>query len=544
MECRAALKVRWSEEEVTMLVEEWAGVCSTPGSNTLNGERLSKAIFDRYNGRCIRTGQLRRSPAAVDTQRNRMTRFARFVSDFDCTEHAHGRRPWFELTNDEQQGIEIPLECRRQLTTFTPAAFNIFKDSILPTESTHSGGLKRKRIFTMNDGHRVGDKPRGKVHVERRPCWTSQEEVLLAKRWGHFMEREKMTLAEFMETNYSSRPCRRLESPGRSSFMAWKKLRALIRSWEFITAFNAQHRPGWFELDDNEQDLRLMWGELPDNFEAMEQEVFDAMEKVSLKYGGLVMKEEPKPVAGSVVPLSPLATPAPVPIALEQLMPLALLCPANVGIGTNAPATSDTSLDRLLLEDDDDPESEAEVQQPVLAVVPAVNDVTLLPNACLLLNGKVHGPTETEGDNCEDASKQQPVGLEPVELSTSTSANQTLMSALAAHKKEVEQGIRQFQALQEEEAKRTQDCIRAIQLDGRASANSGGLVKHMELVVGQQNSRLMSALHNAEEICSQNGAEARSLIQELLGSGLDSRRSESSGLDVVVRVATPSRVMI
>ncbi|KAE9132490.1 hypothetical protein PF010_g3155 [Phytophthora fragariae] len=518
MECKVALKVRWTATEVTMLVEEWAALCTTPGSKTLTGERLSKAIFDRYNGRCIRTGQLRRSPAAVDTQRNRMVHFVRFVYDFDCRERAQGRRPWSELSSEEQLKVDIPLEWKRQVTTFTPEAFTVFKNVILPTEGQVGRVLKHKRRFTKSD------KPRAQVRIERQPRWSSQDEVLLATQWGLFLRRESLTLAEFMEIDYSSRSCRRLVCPGRSSIASWRKLCALVVSWQFISAFNAQHQPGWFELDDDEQDSQIMWDEIPDNFEALEQEVFAAMEQaaLNLKYDGLA-KYEPKLTPEAVVPLSPKAISAPLRDGLvpSNLVSLALLCPTNIGTGTNVPATSDNALDRLLLEDDDS-ESEDEMQQ-ALTALPTINDA-----ACLVLSAKA------------DESEQQPVDLEPAKVEICANANQTIVSALEKLNKEAQQGLRRLQTVLEQEAERTQNCIRALQLDRRAP----GLVKHMELVVSQQNNRFMSALRNAEELCSQNGAEARSLMHELLGAGLERPRNGSTDLDGVVSVTAPSDALL
>ncbi|KAL4128444.1 hypothetical protein PRIC2_007431 [Phytophthora ramorum] len=144
-EAKSALKVRWTTKEVAMLVEVWADICYAPGAKRLKGEQLNKAIFDQYNARCARTRQLRRSPTAVNTQRTRMTHFARFVSDFDRAQLSQGRRTWFQLSSEEQLDMDIPNEWRRQITIFSPELLNTFKRCILPVEDAQPGGNKRDK---------------------------------------------------------------------------------------------------------------------------------------------------------------------------------------------------------------------------------------------------------------------------------------------------------------------------------------------------------------------------------------------------------------
>lgn len=269
--------------------------------------------------------------------------------------------------------------------------------------------------------------------------------------------------------------------------------------------------------------------------------MFDAMEQAAPKYWGEV-KVEPKLKNESelVAPLSPKAISTPLQDGLipPNLVQLALLCPANVGIGADASATSDTALDQLLLEDDD-LDGEFEVLQPAaVAVLPSMNYAALTPDTRLIPSIQASDSIEDEG-----APKMQPVDLEPAEVTPCTNVSGSLLSAVEKHRKDVQEGFHRLLNVLEQEDERTLECIRTMQLDHRAWTNRAGLLKHMELVMSQQSNRLMSALRNADEVCSQNGAEVRSLMQGLLGAGLDPPRNGSTGPDVVARV-DPSDVVL
>ncbi|POM68815.1 Hypothetical protein PHPALM_14970 [Phytophthora palmivora] len=275
-ECKGVLKVRWTATEVAMLTEEWSNVCACPNAKSLKGDDLNQTIFERYNARCARTKQLRRSPLAVATQRVRMVNFARFVVNFNHAALTQGRTTWFDLSNEEQLRVEIPNEWRRQMTTFTQEMFNTFKRFILPMENAH--GAKRKQIKKLRTKHKKASSQSSNsqkqraFRLERQPCWTTREKVLLAQRWGDFMKHEQLTLKEFEGMTFD-KSCTYLASSTRSAFSAWRKSRTLLSSWRFISAFNMQHQPGWFKLKETERELLITWTELPDDFDDIDLEV-------------------------------------------------------------------------------------------------------------------------------------------------------------------------------------------------------------------------------------------------------------------------------
>jgi hypothetical protein len=486
MESQGALKLRWSKQEVKMLVEEWAEVCKTQGTGTLRAEQLNEIIFDRYNARCVRVRELRRSPAAVSTQRDRMLHFAIFVVEFDRTELAQGRRSWYQLSEDEQLQVFIPNEWGRQRTTFTPQVFETFKRVILPTAT--AGGSKRKKNKKTKWGSKrvkVSAQPtvkreQGVVPVEPHPCWTPQEEALLADRWGRFMQYKALTLRAFEEMAYNQ-SCQRLASSTRPSVAAWRKTRALLTSWRFISSFNTQHHPGWFERSETERDQLIKWGELPNTFEDIERNVFLAMDEAVRK----CVKSEP---------IKPEAPPlAPLPVPLEPAPVLPRLCATKE---RHSPAKTDDTLDLLLLEDD-----EAGDLQPEVCVLETLDGSTLLHVTPTLVDGHVR--LEADAAVVRDTRSQPPPGraVDPTA--------QILEAKLDTHMSRM-RGV--LGDLQNNVAKEAQDIQELV----RTSRHS--LAKHMELVVDNHNTRLVSTLHLAEEMCRHSETELRSLMQVCFSS--------------------------
>ncbi|KAF1792990.1 hypothetical protein GQ600_9829 [Phytophthora cactorum] len=482
MECKGALKIRWTTVEVAMLTEEWANVCASPGYKVLKGDDLNQAIFNRYNARCARTRQLRRSPHAVATQRDRMVRFARFVADFDRAELAKGRRVWLDLSNEEQLQFNIPNKWRRQVATFTLDILNTFKRSILPAENAHNIAKHKKAKKLAVEHKRVISKCSAKhkkvssqsiakhkkvtTSVEPQPCWTTEE-----KHKGFTLEDvEKMTFDK-------SYKC--LASSKRSSFSTWRKLRTLLSSWRFIHSFNVKHQPGWFELSETERDLLIAWGDLPDNFEDIEVAVFAAME-------GLAPKDIQDPA-----PLGPI------PLLTE-------LCPKDV----NSESTeTDETIERLLLEDEG-------------VDTLGTNDELREPEACVI------EPLEAPVVKHE-VVRDQP--LEPAPINSSEGRAKPLQLMLQTRKGKILADLRQLQATLEQENKCILESIPAEQF---TDTNAFGLLKYVNLVLEQQNNRVLSVLRLAEETCSQNDAELESLVQNWLGSGLNPSCNAQSGLEL------------
>ncbi|KAF1786818.1 hypothetical protein GQ600_23200 [Phytophthora cactorum] len=252
MECKGALKIRWTTVEVAMLTEEWAKVCASPGYKVLKGDDLNQAIFNRYNARCARTRQLRRSPHAVATQRDRMARFARFVADFDRAELAMGPENAHNIAK-HKKAKKLAVEHNRVISKCSAKHKKVSSQSI----------AKHKKVTTS---------------VESQPCWTTEEKVHVIKRCARFMKHKGFALEDVEKMTFDkSYKC--LASSKRSSFSTWRKLRTLLSSWRFIRSFNVKHQPGWFELSETERDLLIAWGDLPDNFEDIEVAVFAAMEE-------------------------------------------------------------------------------------------------------------------------------------------------------------------------------------------------------------------------------------------------------------------------
>ncbi|KAG1696406.1 hypothetical protein DVH05_018538 [Phytophthora capsici] len=272
MECKSALKMRWSAPEAAMLAEEWAKVCVDPLTSQLRGEDLNKVLFDRFNIRCVQSRQPRRSPQAVLTQRDRMFYFARFVVNFDSKQLVQGRSSWFQLSSNQRREIEMPSEWRRQAAIFSPETLNTFQRVIIP----HLRGKKSKNGKKWSS---KGKKTPQKV-VKSQPAWSMEEKVRLVQRWGDFIKKKELPLEEFEAMTYND-SCKSLASlkPRRSPFAAWRKARTLVVAWRFITAFNKKHQPGWFELMEEERDSKIKWEDLPDKFEDIEPQVFLAMNK-------------------------------------------------------------------------------------------------------------------------------------------------------------------------------------------------------------------------------------------------------------------------
>ncbi|KAG7377530.1 hypothetical protein PHYPSEUDO_011503 [Phytophthora pseudosyringae] len=526
VECKSALKMRWTAAEVAMLTEEWATVCATPEAKTRRGDEMSKTIFDRYNARCARTRQLRRSPLAVATQRDRMFRFAKFVADFDRTALAQGRRAWLDLSNEEQLEVDIPAAWRRQLTTFTQDVFNMFQRVILP-KSTDGEGTRRKKSTKRGTKHtKVSSQALGKQQevvsrVEHQPCWTSEEKVLLVQRWGGLMKHEGLTLEQFeMMTYNKSSKC--LASATRSSFTAWRKSRILLSSWRFIAAFNKRHRPGWFDLKEAERDSQITWGELPDNFEDIEREVFLAVEAAVPKD-----PDQTHVVSEELIPSVEIVH-SPFPKTLSPLPLLTDLCPK---------ATTDDTLDRLLLEDDgvDNAATNSELQQPDVCALSGNNFV---PDANFLVTQRP--PPEIVGGPAIKAEVVSGQPLEPAPIIPFKNAIEELELTHQTYRSNLQGAVCQLQAALEQGNKRSLESLRALKPSQFSGVNAVGLVNYVKLVLEQQNKRMLSALRLAEEMSSQNGAEVRALVQNLLGDGLNPSCNGTTGLDVVVHVTTPS----
>ncbi|OWZ07050.1 hypothetical protein PHMEG_00020611 [Phytophthora megakarya] len=480
MECKF-LKVRWSPLEVVMLTEEWTDVCIRPDAKSLKIEDMNKAIFEKFNARCARTKQIRRSPEAVVTQRGRMVQFAKFVVEFDRNAIGHGRRPWFDLSVDEQLKIDIPNEWKRQVTTFTQELLNTFKQIILPLEHTHAFGKRKKMKKLVTKRKKISirsSKSQQKMARVEHPYWTTQEKVLLAQRWGYFMKHEQLTLTEF-ETMPYDKSCTFLAFSARSSFSAWRKSRTLLSSWKFINTFNKQHDPGWFELTESERDVLIAWSELPDNFEDLDRDVFASMDEV--------VHEDTKPVTETPVqPLVPFSSKlystllGPTPLLTD-------LCPKK------EPIQTDDTLDRLLFEDDGDMEEQQTMENL------AGNFVS---DACFLLTND-EGPIKKE--------KSSEISLEPLPI-RENAVQRVLESKLKSHKNQVYQVLRHLQDAVDSGYGRTLETIRAGKFDTTA-----GHTKHLNLVLEQQHKRMMSALRQAQETCTDNDAEMHSLKQDLFG---------------------------
>ncbi|KUF64799.1 hypothetical protein AM587_10015135 [Phytophthora nicotianae] len=525
MECKSALKMRWTTVEVSMLTEEWANVCDSPDCKRLKGDNLSQVIFDRYNARCARTRQLRRSPQAVATQRDRMFRFAQFVANFDRAAPAKGSRVWFDLSSEEQLRVDIPMVWRRQLTTFTPDIFDTFKRSILPAENGENRKRAKKSVINNKKVKSQSSTKRQKVsaYVEPQPCWSTDEKVKLVKRCVRVMKLKGITLEDVEEMTYDkSFKC--LASSKRSSFSAWRKLRTLLSSWRFICSFNVKHQPGWFELMETERDLLIAWGDLPDNFEDIEGQVFAAMEDLAPKDIKDV-KEERNPLVQSPGPPSPKAISPLKPAPLGPIPLLTDLCPKAV----NSEATeTDDTIQRLLLED----EANDEFQEAEDCVIEPLDGRSFVPESCIFVTERTNELTGTP------PGKQEVVPdppLEPAPIYPTERNVKPLELALQARKDKLSAAFHQLRATVDQANKNTLESIGAMNAD-QFTNNTVGSLKHLRMVLEQQNKRLLSVLHLAEETRRQNDAETAYLMQNLFGNILNSSCNGPVGLDVVVHV--------
>ncbi|KAG2766134.1 hypothetical protein JG687_00004137 [Phytophthora cactorum] len=547
MECKGALKIRWTTVEVAMLTEEWANVCASPGYKVLKGDDLNQAIFNRYNARCARTRQLRRSPHAVATQRDRMVRFARFVADFDRAELAKGRRVWLDLSNEEQLQFNIPNKWRRQVATFTLDILNTFKRSILPAENAHNIAKHKKAKKLAVEHKRVISKCSAKhkkvssqsiakhkkvtTSVEPQPCWTTEEKVHVVKRCAKFMKHKGFTLEDVEKMTFDkSYKC--LASSKRSSFSTWRKLRTLLSSWRFIHSFNVKHQPGWFELSETERDLLIAWGDLPDNFEDIEVAVFAAMEGLAPKDIQDV-KDERDPPVQSPRPPSPMAISLLQPAPLGPIPLLTELCPKDV----NSESTeTDETIERLLLEDEgvDTLGTNDELREPEACVIEPLGGKVFVPDDCIFVAERTHGMPEAPVVKHE-VVRDQP--LEPAPINSSEGRAKPLQLMLQTRKGKILADLRQLQATLEQENKCILESIPAEQF---TDTNAFGLLKYVNLVLEQQNNRVLSVLRLAEETCSQNDAELESLVQNWLGSGLNPSCNGTIRLGVEVHGTAPN----
>ncbi|KAF4040894.1 hypothetical protein GN244_ATG06936 [Phytophthora infestans] len=527
MECKSPLKMRWTTVEATMLTEEWAGVCASPDYKVLTGEDVSQVVFERYNSRCARTRQLRRSPQAVAVQRDRMARFAQFVADFDRTELPHGRRAWFDLSSEEQLQFDIPNEWRRQLATFTLDMLDTFKRYILPAENAHFVAkrktAKKRSMKHKKASSRVSSKRRELVVcVEHQPCWQTEEEIALILRWGKFMKHKGLTLAEFEIMAFDkSHKCLAMSS--HSSFSAWRKLRTLLSSWRFIHDFNAKHQPGWFELTEAERDLLIAWGELPDNFEDIERDVFIAMEGVSPKGAYHIKEERATPVQPPGPPspkaISPLQSAAPGPIPL-----LTDLCPKGF--------KTDDNIEQFLLDEDvADGLATRNELRPDDCVIEPLGGRSFVPDTCILITEASHGLTEVPAVK-QEVTDAQP--LEPAPINSVAGAVKLLETRGKVHA-----DIHQLRVALEEKNKRTLEYFEALSAEQFANANGAGLLNYVKLMLEQQNKRLLSVLHLADDIGCQNEAEIASFMQNWLGN---SPYNGDAGRGVVAHVSAQRRM--
>ncbi|KAG3062472.1 hypothetical protein PI124_g5493 [Phytophthora idaei] len=536
MECKGALKIRWTTVEVAMLTEEWANVCASPGYKVLKGDDLNQAIFNRYNARCARTRQLRRSPHAVATQRDRMVRFARFVADFDRAELAKGRRVWLDLSNEEQLQFNIPNEWRRQVATFTLDILNTFKRSILPAENAHNIAKHKKAKKLAVEHKKVISKCSAKhkkvtTSVEPQPCWTTEEKVHVVKRCAKFMKHTGFTLEDVEKMTFDkSYKC--LASSKRSSFSTWRKLRTLLSSWRFIRSFNVKHQPGWFELSETERDLLIAWGDLPDNFEDIEVAVFAAMEGLAPKDIQDV-KDERDPPVQSPRPPSPMAISLLQPAPLGPIPLLTELCPKDV----NSESTeTDETIERLLLEDEgvDTLGTNDELREPETCVIEPLGGKVFVPDDCIFVAERTRGMPEAPVVKHEVVPDQP---LEPAPINSSEGRAKPLQLMLQTRKGKILADLGQLRATLEQENKCILESIPAEQF---TDTNAVGLLKYVNLVLEQQNNRVLSVLRLAEETCSQNDAELESLVQNWLGSGLNPSCNGIIRLGVEVHGTAPN----
>ncbi|KAI9993203.1 hypothetical protein PInf_015274 [Phytophthora infestans] len=295
---------------------------------------------------------------------------------------------------------------------------------------------------------------------------------------AHYVAKRKTAKKRSMK-HKKSHKCLAMSS--HSSFSAWRKLRTLLSSWRFIHDFNAKHQPGWFELTEAERDLLIAWGELPDNFEDIERDVFIAMEGVSLKVAYHIKEERATPVQPPGPPspkaISPLQSAAPGPIPL-----LTDLCPKGF--------KTDDNIEQFLLDED------------VADGLATRNE--LRPDDCVI------EPLEVPAVK-QEVTDAQP--LEPAPINSVAGAVKLLETRGKVHA-----DIHQLRVALEEKNKRTLAYFGALSAEQFANANGAGLLNYVKLMLEQQNKRLLSVLHLADEIGCQNEAEIASFMQNWLGN--------------------------
>ncbi|RLN68219.1 hypothetical protein BBJ28_00006042 [Nothophytophthora sp. Chile5] len=544
-------KSRWTAIEVSTLVEAWAEVHNAPGvSRIQRGRGLDRAIFAQYSARCVQSGLRRRSPSALSSQRDRIRRFARFIRDFDRQEAALGRRSWFQLSREEQQRAQVPAELRRQLSTFSSELFQALIRLVPNDEGVRSNGLKSK-----------GESPTIKQRrpcagARQRPCWTAKEEVRLVHRWGRYAKGEGLTLQAFV-ANPCGRSFEHFAPANRSSVASWRKIRSLVASHGFISAFNRQHQSGWFDLSDAERDVRTDWTALPPNFAAIQHDVFNALEEIDLEFRGHAaaapsagrVKEERTPLATVTEPPPPPRIPTPPPSTELQATQLrAIVNPfdtESVKLETLLSADSPANaLDQIMLEDDTVAEGD-DMWHPSGVPAPAsLNDGDFLSDACALLDGKVlDGFDALNVDEKSVTCPQQPIDVKPSNLSDDVV--HTLELALGQQKSELQRGLHQLQATFDHEAMRDQESLRAMTKSGQGIGKPDeDFSRRVSLLVTKRNQQLMDMLRLAEDVRGESGAEVRALMLQLMGVGdaellrdgcsKQQRSSTVSGLGCVV----------
>ncbi|RLN54065.1 hypothetical protein BBJ28_00023569 [Nothophytophthora sp. Chile5] len=525
MESGGPAKSRWTANEVSALVEAWAEVYDAPGvSRIQRGRGLDRAIFAQYNARCVQSGLRRRSPSALSSQRDRIRRFARFIRDFDRQEMELGHRSWFQLSREEQQRVQIPAELRRQLSTFSSELFQALIRLVPNDEGVRSNGLKL-------EGESPAIKRRSCAGARPRPCWTAKEEVRLVRRWGRYAKGEGLTLRAFV-----AKPCgrslERVAPASRSAVASWRKIRSLVTSHGFISAFNRQHQPGWFDLSDAERDVRTDWIALPPNFEAIERDVFNALEEIDLECRGHAaatpsarrVKEEQTPLSAVTEPSPPPRIPTPLPSAELQATHLtAILNPfdtKNVKLETLLSAGSPANaLDQIMLEDDAVAEDDDAWRPSGVPVPASLNDGDFLSDACALLDGKVlDGFDALNVDEKSATCPQQPIDVNPSDLSDDVV--HTLELALGQQKSELQRGLHQLQATFDHEAMRDQESLRAMTRSGQGIGKPDeDFSRRVSLLMTKQNQQLMGMLRLARDARGESGAEVRALMLQLRDGG-------------------------
>ncbi|KAK1932341.1 hypothetical protein P3T76_012335 [Phytophthora citrophthora] len=502
MECKSALKMRWTAPEVMMLTDEWAKVCVDPNTSKLRGDDLNKVIFERYTSRCVQMRQARRSPPAVLTQCDRMFHFARFVFDYDSEEVTQGRSSWFQLSDKQRREIEIPKEWRRQVAVFSPNTFSSFKHIIIP----HSGGVMSKKSKKWSSKNKkVTSQTTGKQQrvVKIQPGWSTKEKVRLVQRWTNFMKEKDLSLENFETMTYKE-SCKSLASstPPRSPFAAWRKARTLLTAWRFITAFNKEHQPGWFELTEVERDSKIKWEELPNKFEDIEDEVFRAMNKAVLTD---LDKSKTQSPSVEQAALSPPEIALPLPFEHNLLL-------------TNS-STSSEQLDRLLLEDN--VASSSELLKPNGCVLETSSDCKSTPDGRSLSAQRLIEDVAIE----PAVDSSQP--LEPLPIFPSETIVDELQVVQETNRSQVLQAVGQLQEALDQGTKHTMESIRALKLNLLSRGNSGQL-KHLELVLEQQKNRMLSVLRLAEVTSRQHNDEIQSLTENVLGNEVKAPQNGSA----------------